>query len=150
MFPLDRLAIVGSSIERHGDGGFGPLPDALRLAGDGPPRLGAVGLALGAAASSWVEYRLLRGSLEWRIGRLPRMGHDARWSLLAALGAGILAAGVRATTDDLARPLAALVVCGVAGATYLGITASMGVSEARTLVERARRLGPGQPPQGAG
>jgi hypothetical protein len=144
MFPLDRLAIVGSSVERSGDGGFGPLPDTLRLAGDGPPRLGVVGLALGAAASSWVEYRLLRGALEWRIGRLPRIGHDARWSLLAALGAGVLAAGVRATTDDLARPLAALVVLGVAGAAYLGITASMRVSEATALLGRARRLLPGE------
>jgi putative peptidoglycan lipid II flippase len=142
MFPLDRLAIVGSSIQRLGDGAFAPLPDSLRLAVDGPPRLGVVGLALGAAASSWVEYRLLRGALEWRIGRLPALGHDSRWSLLAALGAGVLAAGVRATTDDLARPLAALVVVAVAGAVYLGITASMGVSEARALVDRARALAP--------
>lgn len=140
MFPLDRLAIVGSSIERLGDGAFAPLPDALRLAGDGPPRLGVVGLALGAAASSWVEYRLLRGALEHRIGRLPALGHDSRWSLLAALGAGVLAAGVRANTDALARPLAAVVVISAAGAVYLGVTASMGVSEARALVDRARRL----------
>jgi putative peptidoglycan lipid II flippase len=140
MFPFDRLAIVGSSIQRVGDLALSPLPDGLRLAADGPPRLGVVGLALGAAASSWIEYRLLRGALDWRLGPLPRMGHDARWSLLAALGAGVLAAGFRATTDDLARPFAAVVVVGGAGAAYLGITASMGVSEARALVDRARRL----------
>jgi putative peptidoglycan lipid II flippase len=150
MFPFDRLAIVGSSIQRVGDVALRPLPDALRLAGDGPPRLGVVGLALGAAASSWVEYRLLRGALEWRIGRLPSAGHDARWSLLAALGAGVLAAGLRAVTDDLAPILSAVVVLGLAGATYLGITATMGVSEARVLVERGRRHlpGGGEPEEG--
>ena len=39
--------------------------------------------------------------------------------------------------------LAAFVVGGASGAVYLGITATMGVSEARALVDRARRLLPG-------
>jgi len=143
MFPLDRLAIVGSSVQRLGDGGFSPLPDALRLQGDGPPRLGIVGLALAAGLSSWVEYRLLRGALEWRIGHLPGLGHDARWSLIAAAGAGILAAGLRSVTDDLARPVALLVVLVPAGVAYLAITATMAVSEATALLQRARRLLPG-------
>jgi putative peptidoglycan lipid II flippase len=143
MFPLDRYAIVGTDIQQIGDLGFTPLPDPLRLLEAGPPRLGIVGLALGAAASSWVEYRLLRGALEWRIGPIDELGHDTRWSLIAAAGVGVLAAGVRANTDDLAPVLAAVVVLGAAGASYLGITASMGVAEARALVDRARRLLPG-------
>ena len=88
MFPLDRLAIVGSSVQRIEDIGFGPLPDSVRLLTDGAPRLGVVGLALGAALSSWVEYRILRGALEWRIGKLPRMSAAARWSMLAARRVG--------------------------------------------------------------
>jgi hypothetical protein len=59
------------------------------------------------------------------------------------LGVGVLAAGLRVTTDDLAPLLALVVVVGTAGVTYLGITATMGVSEARALVQRARRLLPG-------
>jgi putative peptidoglycan lipid II flippase len=143
MFPFDRLAIVGSDVQRLGDLGLSPLPKAARLLEDGPPRLGIVGLALAAAATSWIEYRLLRGALEWRIGKLPRMGHDARWSLLAAGAAGVWAAGVRATTDDLTRPAALLVVVGSAGAVYLAITATMAVSEARAILQRARALLPG-------
>jgi putative peptidoglycan lipid II flippase len=142
MFPFDRLAVVGSSVERIGDLGLGPLPDALRQAADGIPRLGPVGLALGAALSSWVEYRLLRGALAWRLGPLPDPGHDSRWSLITALGVGVLAAGIRSTTDDLTPLLQAVVVLGVAGAVYLGITATMGVSESRALVQRGRRLLP--------
>lgn len=140
MFPLDRLAIVGSSVQRIGDLGWSPLPDSLRLLEDGPPRLGVVGLALGAAISSWVEYRLLKGALQWRIGALPRMGHDGRWSLFAALGSGVLAAGLRSVTDGLPTIVAALVVLVPTGLTYLTITATMGVSEARALVDRLRRL----------
>ncbi len=142
MFPLDRLAIVGSSVQRVGDLGFSPLPESLRLLDDGPPRLGIVGLALAAGASSWVEYRLLRGALEWRIGRLPGLGHDARWSLIAAAAAGVLAAGIRSVSHDLSRVAALLVVLVPATLTYLAITATMAVSEASALVGRARRLLP--------
>ena len=71
MFPLDRFAIIGSSTQRVEDLGFGPLVDAQRLLVSGPPRLGIVGLAIGAAASSWVEYRLLRGPWSGASDRSP-------------------------------------------------------------------------------
>jgi len=143
MFPFDRFAVVGSSLQQIGPLRLGPLPDELRLAGQGPPRLGVVGLALGAAASSWIEYRLLRGALEHRIGRLPRLGHDARWSMTAAAAAGVLAAGLRSVTDDMPRLVAFAVVVVPTGVAYLAITASMAVSEASALLARARRLLPG-------
>ncbi|MGQ0830066.1 MAG: murein biosynthesis integral membrane protein MurJ [Microthrixaceae bacterium] len=140
MFPLDRLAVVGSSIHRVGDFGLSPLPDSLRLLDGGPPHLGVVGLALGAAISSWVEYRLLRGALAWRIGKLPRLGHDARWSIVAALACGVLAAGLRSVSVDLPRLAAAIAVLVPTGLAYLTITATMRVSEAAALVDRARRM----------
>src|SRR3546814_885230 len=138
MFPLDRFAIVGSSIERSGDLGFSPLPDALRLGADVPPRLGVVGLALGAAVSSWVEYRLLRGALEWRIGKLPGASLAVKWCVIGAAAVGVLAAGIRSVTDDLPRLVAVVVVCGPAAVTYLAITASMAVPEATSLLARVR------------
>jgi putative peptidoglycan lipid II flippase len=138
MFPLDRLAIVGSSVHRIEDIGFGPLPNSVRLLSDGAPRLGVVGLALGAALSSWVEYRILRGALEWRIGKLPPMSLAARWSLLAAGASGVLAAGLRAVSTDLPSIVAATVVFVPAAATYLAITATTAVPEARALVGRVR------------
>ena len=75
MFPFDRWTVVGSHIV-SGVGDIGlrsPPRTTCAWSTDGTPRLGIVGLALGAAVSSWVEYRLLRAALEWRIGRLPRM-----------------------------------------------------------------------------
>ena len=143
MFPLDRFAIIGSSTQRVEDLGFGPLVDAQRLLVGGPPRLGIVGLAIGAAASSWVEYRLLRGALEWRIGEIDEFGHDTRWALLSAFGAGVLAAGLRSVTDHLPALVALVIVVGVPALTYLGITATMRVTEARVIVDRVRRLLPG-------
>jgi putative peptidoglycan lipid II flippase len=139
MFPLDRFAVVDGALERA-DGFWGQLPDAIRLLPDGPPRLGIVGLALGAAVSSWVEYRLLRGALAWRLGRMPRTGPDTRWALVAAVAAGVLAAGLRAATGDLPSLLSAVVVVGGAGLTYLVITATFGVSEATALTGRVRTV----------
>src|SRR5690606_30260168 len=139
MLPLDRWAIVGSSVERDADLGFTPLADALRLLEGGPPRLGVVGLALGAAVSSWFEYAVLRGALRWRVGRLPGTSTAERWSLLAAFAAGVLAAGLRSVTDDLPRLAAAVAVVGPAAATYLLITATMLVPEASVLVDRLGR-----------
>jgi putative peptidoglycan lipid II flippase len=146
MFPFDRFAIVGSQVQQIGDIAFRPLPDAIRTATDGPPRLGIVGLAVGAALSSWVEYRLLRGALQWRIGRLPSLGHGSRWSLVAALASGVLAAGLRANTEDLTRLVAALVVGVPTLVTYLAITTVMRVPEAVALTGRLRRSQPVGPP----
>jgi putative peptidoglycan lipid II flippase len=140
MFPLDRWVLVGSSVERMGDLGFGPLPDSLRLVTDGSPRLGVIGLALGAAISAWVEYAILRGVLMYRIGRLPRMSLAARWCIVASVAIGVLAAGIRSVSDDVTPLLALLVVCGPAGLTYLAITGSVGVPEARALLGRVPGL----------
>jgi putative peptidoglycan lipid II flippase len=143
MFPLDRFAIVDGSVMQIGSMAMRPLPDSLRLMADGPPRLGVVGLALGAALSSWVEFRLLKGALEWRIGALHPIGHGSRWCLIAGAGCGVLAAGLRSWADDLPQLVAATVVCGPTILAYLTITAVMRVPEATLLVGRARRLLPG-------
>jgi putative peptidoglycan lipid II flippase len=142
MFPLDRYAIVGSTIEKVGPIALRPLPDSLRLVEDGPPHLGIVGLALGAALSSWVEYRLLKGALRWRIGALPPMDLAGRWCLIAAGGVGILAAGLRSVTDHLPSIAALVLVVGPSVLTYLLITWLVRVPEAVAIVSRVRGLVP--------
>jgi len=139
MLPFDRFAIVGSSVERTHPIGLSALPEGVRRLADGPPRLGVVGLAVGVAASSWLEYRLLRTALKWRLGELPRLGHGARWSLVAAGAVGVLAAGLRSVTADLPRLLAFVVVCVPAVVTYLAITRLMAVPEAEAVLGRLRR-----------
>ena len=75
MFPFDRFAIVDGSVDA---GRLDRFPPAARFA---PRRWraarhgsGSWAWPSGAALSSWVEYRLLRGALQWRIGALPPMG----------------------------------------------------------------------------
>jgi putative peptidoglycan lipid II flippase len=138
MFPLDRWKVVGTHLVHDGRFGLGPLPDHLRLVDHGTPRLGIVGLALGAAISSWVEYQLLREVLRYRIGRLPRLSNHAKWCLIAAVAVGVLAAGIRASTEQLPRLVAAPVVLVPAALVYLAITAAVGVPESRALVEGLR------------
>ena len=58
-------------------------------------------------------------------GAIDEFGHDTRWSLLSALGAGVLAAGLRSVTDHLPSLVALVIVVGVPALTYLGITATM-------------------------
>jgi putative peptidoglycan lipid II flippase len=142
MFPFDRYAIVDGSVTQVGAIALRPLPDSLRFMEGGPPRLGVVGLALGAALSSWVEYRLLRSALQWRIGALPPMGSASRWCLIAATGCGILAAGLRSLADDLPALTAAVLVCVPTISMYFVITTVMRVPEATLLVDRLRRLLP--------
>ena len=136
MFPLDRLGLEGSSIIRDGDLGLGPLPSSVAAL----PRLGVLGLAIGSAVASWFEYAVLRGALQWRVGRLPGPSLGERWTLLAALAAGVLAAGIRANVESLPSVVGAALVLGPALATYLLITATMRVPEADALLARARRL----------
>jgi putative peptidoglycan lipid II flippase len=140
MFPLDRFAVVDGRIERS-DGWWGPLPDPLRLATEGGPRLGVVGLALGEAVASWVEYAVLRGTLNWRIGRLPRRDRDSSRAILAAAVAAAVALVLRPVTEGLSLPLAAAATIGPAMVTYLVITFALGVTEIRAVVDRLRGSG---------
>ena len=88
MFPLDRLTI-GPTASRAGatSSPSGRCPTAVRANPAGIPHLGIVGLAIGAAVSRWLEYRLLSRALAWRIGRTHLAG---RW--LNPIAAGCAAA----------------------------------------------------------
>ena len=61
MFQFDRFAIDVDEIVRIGDlPVFQPLPESIRSTDMGPQALGAVGLALGSACGSWIEYSRLK------------------------------------------------------------------------------------------
>jgi putative peptidoglycan lipid II flippase len=141
MFPFDRLTIVDGNITGWGDMlALGPLPPEVRDSTGGIPHLGIVGLALGAALSSWVEYRLLSTALAWRIGRSHLGG---RWLTPIAAGCVAMALVTFATQQyfgDRHAILAAALVLGPAGITYLGVTRRLGVPEAEAMTGRLSRL----------
>jgi putative peptidoglycan lipid II flippase len=103
-------------------------------------RWGAAGLTASAGMAGWVEFYLLRRSMNLRIGRTGIAApHLARlW------GAALLAAGagwslLQAVEEWAPVPRACIVLGGFAAA-YLGITALLGVDEVREVAGRFRRM----------
>jgi putative peptidoglycan lipid II flippase len=113
-----------------------PLPHALGIAS----RWGVAGLTISAGISSWVEFTMLRRSLNRRIGMtgLPSMYLVKGWSAaLIAAGAGralLFAIGHRNPV------IAAVVVLGGYGTIYFAGALVMGVPEVRALFGMFSRL----------
>jgi putative peptidoglycan lipid II flippase len=109
-----------------------PLPPALGIA----PRWGVAGLTISAGIASWVEFTLLRVTLNQRIGRtgLPR---DVLAKLWLAAVAG---SAVGLLISHWIGPHAPLLVAGVVllpyGLVYLGATWLLGVKETRSYLGR--------------
>ena len=113
-----------------------PLPHALGIA----PRWGVAGLTISAGISSWVEFTLLRRTLNRRIGvtGLPLMYLVKGWTAaLFGAGAGravLFAIGHRNPIITAALVLSTYGVCYFAGAI------AMGVPEVRGLIGMVARL----------
>ena len=105
-------------------------------------KLGAAGLTIASGTAGWVEFVLLRNSLNKRIGRtgLP-LSYSAKLWLGALLGAGagwtlkMLVAGWHPI------PLA-IVVLGGYGTCYFGVTYLLGVAQSRAIIHRLLRFRP--------
>lgn len=111
-------------------------------------RLGAAGLALGAAAGAWVEYLLLRRALRRRGSRGDLAGGRARPIVAAALVATLAASVLRPLVDGLPAVVAGVVVVGVCAVVYAVAAHLFGVREVTRLLQRARRRVGGSRPGG--
>jgi putative peptidoglycan lipid II flippase len=113
-----------------------PLPHALGI----DPRWGVAGLTVSAGISSWVEFLLLRRTLNRRIGVT---GLSASY-LVKACGAALIAAGIGRALLVAAghrNPiLVAVVVLGPFGVAYFAGAAVFGLREVRALVEMVSRF----------
>jgi putative peptidoglycan lipid II flippase len=109
-----------------------PLPVYLGI----DPRWGAAGLTASAGIAGWIEFICLRGGLTSRIGRT---GVPSRL-LVRLWGSAVLAAApawvVKLALEDQHPLIVALFSLGMYGATYLALTAELGVPEARRMVAR--------------
>src|SRR5438132_8019890 len=103
-------------------------------------RYGAAGLTASAGVAGWIEFALLRRGIGRRIGEchLPRGLLPRLWA--AAALATALALGVKFALPPAHPILRAVVVLGVFGATYLGMTLALRVEEAQQALARVRRL----------
>ncbi len=114
-------------------------------------KLGAAGLTASAGLAGWVEFYLLRRELDRRIGR-TRLVPSLVARLWGAAFAGAMIPWIYKLAVDRGDPvfsthenavhskLAALVLLAAYGFTYLALTAAFNIPEARSVVNRARRL----------
>jgi putative peptidoglycan lipid II flippase len=103
-------------------------------------RWGVAGLTASAGIAAWVECVLLRRSLVSRLGDVgvDRPYQAKLWA--AAVGAALVALGVKLVLGA-ERPLVlGLVAIPLYGMTYFAATAAMGIAEASAFGGRLRRL----------
>jgi len=103
------------------------------------PRWGAAGLTASAGVAGWVEFFLLRRTLNRRIGRtgVPPALLAKLWST-AALGAAV-AYALKLNLPPWHPLVVAALVLGTYGAIYLGVAVVAGLTDVRTLTRRLRR-----------
>jgi len=111
------------------------------------PRWGVVGLTASAGVSGWIEFALLRNSLDARIGNtgLPASFVAKLW-LAAGIGAALGWAG-KLTLRAYHPILIGFVSLGLYGVVYFWMTSVFRIPEARGLVQKAIRfVGVGRDP----
>lgn len=113
-----------------------PLPPALGL----DPKWGVAGLTASAGIAGWIEFALLRGNLNKRIGQtgLP-LNYVAKLWLAAACAAGAGWA-IKLAIGELHPVIVAALVLLPYGLIYLAITAALRVPELNTVLGRVLKL----------
>jgi putative peptidoglycan lipid II flippase len=111
-----------------------PLPGILGI----DQRWGVAGLTASAGIAGWVEFLLLRRTLNTRIGftGVPVSFMARLWASAAA--AAVAAWAVKLAAEGQAPLVVALFSLGMYGAAYFAITASLGIPESRRLLRRSR------------
>jgi len=112
------------------------LPRLLHI----DPHYGALGLTGSAGLAGWIEFALLRRGVGSRIGpcHLPKGLLPRLWA--SAIAAAAVGFAVKLALPSLHPIPRAVVVLGLFGATYLGLTLALGVAEASQALSRVRRL----------
>jgi putative peptidoglycan lipid II flippase len=113
-----------------------PLPHALGV----EQRWGVVGLTASAGLAGWVEFYLLRRTLNQRIGRtgLPSAYVFKLWT--AATVAAAVAWAIKLLVGARHPIIVAALVLVPYGLIYFALANAFGLPEARAIIERATRL----------
>jgi putative peptidoglycan lipid II flippase len=114
-----------------------PLPRWIGI----DPRWGVAGLTASAGVAGWVEFALLRRTLNRRIGST---GLPATLAARLWVSAGVAAAagwGVKLAMGQGNAILLAATVLAPYGLVYFGAAAASGVTESAELIDRLRPAG---------
>ncbi|MFV2038853.1 MAG: lipid II flippase MurJ, partial [Acidimicrobiales bacterium] len=141
MLQFDRFGIVNEGVTKLGElPAFDLLPESIRRDEGAPQRLGALGLALGSAVASWVEYVLLRRRVRAGLGRTRRYREPVLRLLPAGLTAAVVAGGLSLVLDGLHPLLLAPAAIGSAGIAYVGLAYLRGSHSAAALLRTAHGI----------
>jgi putative peptidoglycan lipid II flippase len=113
-----------------------PLPPVLGL----DPKWGVAGLTASAGIAGWIEFALLRRTLNKRIGQTGlTLGYVTRLWLAAACGAG-LGWAIKLAIGERHPMIVATLVLVPYGLCYFAIAAALRIPEAGTVIGRALRV----------
>jgi putative peptidoglycan lipid II flippase len=104
------------------------------------PRLGVAGLTISSGIAGWVEFVLLRRSLNSRIGQTGLSLTYAAKLWLGALAGAAVGWGLKLLVLDWHPIPLAIVVLGGYGLTYFGVGYLFGISQARLIIGRVLRF----------
>jgi putative peptidoglycan lipid II flippase len=146
MFPLDAFQMTAAGLELVGDPAWSIAPTELRQGPESAFRLGAAGLAFGAAVGSWFELWLLRIRVRVLFGRVRLGGPHARGIAIGAAAAAVTALASRWLVGvlELHARIEGLIAMALIGIVYLAVTRWRRVPEAADLLDVGRRLGRGR------
>lgn len=113
-----------------------PLPAALGL----DPKWGAAGLTASAGVAGWVEFVLLRRSLNRRIGRTGLTSSFVLKLWFGALLGAVLGWAIKLVIPSLHPIIVAGLVLVPYGLCYFAVTAILRVSESKAVVRRGLRM----------
>jgi putative peptidoglycan lipid II flippase len=113
-----------------------PLPAFIGI----DPKWGAAGLTASAGIAGWIEFALLRRSLNRRIGRTGlSAGYVAKlWA--GALAGALLGWGLKLILPQLHPIALAALVLIPYGVLYFAVTSALGIPEALATVRRVLRM----------
>lgn len=113
-----------------------PLPHLLGI----DAKWGAAGLTASAGVAGWIEFALLRRSLNQRIGRtgLPTIYIAKLWA--GALAGAVVGWGIKIALPSLHPIIIAGFVLVPFGLIYFGVTALLKIGEAKAVVGRITRI----------
>lgn len=113
-----------------------PLPPLIGL----DPKWGAAGLTASAGIAGWIEFALLRRSLNRRIGRTGLASSFVIKLWLAAIVGAGLAWGIKLVIPPAHPVVVAALVLIPYGLCYFAVTALLGISESKSVVGRGLRM----------
>jgi len=113
-----------------------PLPHLIGI----DPKWGAAGLTASAGVAGWIEFALLRRSLNRRIGRtgLPVPFILKLWT--GAIAGAIVGWGIKLVIPPFHPIIIAVLVLVPYGVAYFGVTALFKIAEAQTVIRRGIRI----------